>query len=118
MSAREGTAVPGAAPRPRRRVQFGRVATVLALVAVGVAVPASPAAAASAYQTSNDYCLGQCDDILPPGENGNATLAEILASQVLGTHPAHSDDQLGKYAGLLNAYTGLTDDQLGNFYND
>jgi acyl-homoserine lactone acylase PvdQ len=109
--------VPRSAPR-HRRVQFGRVATVLALVGVGLAVPASPAAAASAYQTANDYCLGQCADILPPGENGNATLVDILASQTFGTHPAHSTDQLGRYASLLDAYTGLTDDQIGSFYND
>ncbi len=72
----------------------------------------------SAYLAGNDYCLGQCNDILPPGENGNATLADILASKALGTRPAHFTDQLGKYAALMDSYTGLTDDQLDQFYND
>src|SRR5437764_4711276 len=62
-------------------------AAVTGLV-MGVSVPA-----AGAYQTY-DYCLGQCNDILPPGENGNASLAYILANKALGTRPAHTDDQL------------------------
>ena len=53
-----------------------------------------------------DYCGGQCSDILPPGENGNATLADILAHKALGTRPAHAADQLGKYADLGGGYRG------------
>ena len=103
-------------PHPRRLLRAG---TVLVLVAAALAGPAaSQASAASAYLTPTDYCLGQCADILPPGENGNATLADILASQILGTHPAHSADQLARYANLLTAYTGLTTDQIGQFYSD
>ena len=98
------------------------LAAVLAvLAALYVAVPAArPAAArpAAAYYTSDDYCLGQCGDILPPGENGNATLVEVLANQALGTQPAHSDDQLGKYAGLVQNYSGLAGDQVDQFFND
>ncbi len=102
--------------RPRRLVRTG---VVLVLVAAAIGGPAAaPASAASAYLTPTDYCLDQCQDILPPGENGNATLAAILASQTLGTHPAHSEDQLARYANLVTAYTGLTTDQLGQFYND
>src|SRR5262249_54628159 len=94
-------------------------AAALALVATTLAVvPATPAAAASAYLTGNDFCLNQCNDILPPGENGNATLAGILLHQTIGTRPAHSADQLGNYANLLDAYTGLTDEQIGSFYNE
>ncbi|HEY0497506.1 MAG TPA: penicillin acylase family protein [Kutzneria sp.] len=76
------------------------------------------AAPASAAPANNDYCLGQCNDILPPGESGNATLAQILANKTLGSRPAHTDDQLGKYANLVNGYTGLTNGQLSNFFND
>jgi acyl-homoserine lactone acylase PvdQ len=93
-------------------------AAVILLAALFVLPAAAPAAAASAYLNANDYCLGQCSDILPPGENGNATLAEILAAQALGIKPAHSDDQLGKYANLLNAYTGLSDETIERFFND
>ncbi|GAA4245611.1 penicillin acylase family protein [Dactylosporangium darangshiense] len=84
-------------------------------VLVAPVVAAAPAQAA--VLAPNDYCLEQCNDILPPGENGNATLADILAHQALGFRPAHSADQLGPYANLVAAYTGLTDEQISSFYN-
>jgi acyl-homoserine lactone acylase PvdQ len=96
-----------------------RLVAVAVLLGTALSVPAAaPAAAASAYLTGSDYCLGQCADILPPGENGNATLADILAAQTLGIHPAHSSDQLARYAALVTAYTGLTSDKIGQFFND
>ncbi|MDT7788930.1 MAG: hypothetical protein QOF58_7349, partial [Pseudonocardiales bacterium] len=67
---------------------------------------------------ADDYCLGQCGDIVPPGNNGNATLAEILTHKAFKTMPAHSNDQLGKYDALVNGYGTLTNDQLTNFFND
>ncbi|ETK30415.1 penicillin acylase [Microbispora sp. ATCC PTA-5024] len=90
-------------------------AAALALVVAGL--PAATASAASSYPP-DDYCLGQCADILPPGQNGNATLVDILGNQALGTYPGHSTDQLGEYAGLISNYTGLTDDQISAFFND
>ncbi|WP_405147655.1 penicillin acylase family protein [Sphaerisporangium sp. NBC_01403] len=87
-----------------------------ALVILALASPVVPASAAT--YTADDYCLGECADVLPPGQNGNATLVEILANQSLGTMPRHSNDQLGKYAGLISGYTGLTDDQITTFFND
>jgi acyl-homoserine lactone acylase PvdQ len=74
---------------------------------------AAPGAAAS-----NDYCGGQCSDILPPGQNGNATLAQILLNQAFGTQPSHAEDQLGPYAGLATGYPGLTDAKINDFFND
>jgi acyl-homoserine lactone acylase PvdQ len=91
---------------------------VVLLAAIAVLPLPAPASAASAYLVPDDFCVGQCHDILPPGENGNATLVEILASQLLGTRPAHSGDQLAPYANLLSAYTGLTNEQIERFYND
>ncbi|MQS16742.1 penicillin acylase family protein [Streptomyces kaniharaensis] len=73
-----------------------------------------PASAAAA----NDYCGGRCLDILPPGENGNATLAEIILNRMFGTRPAHTDDQLGPYAALAAGYPGLTEAGLRDFFND
>ncbi|WP_248960071.1 penicillin acylase family protein [Sphaerisporangium perillae] len=93
--------------------------TITAASALAILALASPVVPASAATyTNDDYCLGQCADVLPPGENGNATLVEILANQSLGTMPRHSDDQLGKYANLISGYTGLTDDQIAAFFND
>ncbi|MDH2427423.1 penicillin acylase family protein [Sphaerisporangium sp. TRM90804] len=109
--------------------------TMIAATALGIVALASPVVPASAatattaatttttstttaFYPADDYCLGECADVLPPGQNGNATLVDILANQSLGTRPRHSDDQLGKYAGLISGYTGLTNDQIATFFND
>jgi acyl-homoserine lactone acylase PvdQ len=96
------------------------VATALGLlVSLLVTVSAArPASAAAAYYAADDYCLGQCGDVLPPGENGNATLADVLANQTLGVLPPHSGDQLAKYADLVYDYSGLSENQINQFFND
>ncbi|MDZ5444871.1 penicillin acylase family protein [Micromonospora sp. 4G57] len=106
-------------PRPtiRTRVAALTAAAVTAAATALTVVPPAPAVAATTF-AGNDHCLGQCADILPPGENGNATLAAILAHQVLGTRPAHSSDQLDEYANLVYGYAGLTDEQIARFYHD
>ncbi|HKT05893.1 MAG TPA: penicillin acylase family protein [Rugosimonospora sp.] len=88
------------------------------LLAASVALPLSPASAATGYAGLSDYCLGQCNDVLPPGENGNATLADILSFKALGTRPSHFTDQLDKYANLLYNSSGLTEGAISQFYND
>ena len=100
----------------RRFLQLSTFVTA-ALVTTVAFGPVQATPALAAYAT-NDYCLGQCSDILPPGENGNATLVDILASQAFGTKPAHSDDQLTPYSQLAYNYTGLTGDQINTFFND
>jgi acyl-homoserine lactone acylase PvdQ len=101
---------------------------------VGLLSPLSPATAADTSPTSDgtasvtaekvsaasakDHCGGQCSDILPPGQNGNATLAQILLNQAFGTQPAHAEDQLGPYANLATGYSGLTNDKINTFFND
>ncbi|MFH8290687.1 penicillin acylase family protein [Streptomyces sp. NPDC018059] len=81
------------------------------------AAPGQPAAGKE-REESTDYCEGQCADILPPGANGNATLAEILSHRVLGTQPPHAEDQLGPYDALSSGYPSLTDDRLAEFFDD
>jgi acyl-homoserine lactone acylase PvdQ len=103
-----------------RRIRMLGVAAVLVTVSAttaSLALPGSPATAAQP-NAAGDYCHGQCNDILPPGENGNATLADILGNKALGTHPPHTQDQLGTYGDLVNSYKGLTNDKLGKFFND
>ncbi|MFB7528788.1 penicillin acylase family protein [Streptomyces sp. NPDC056178] len=105
---------------PPRTVKF-RAATVAAVLALGATLLAtSPQSGAAAAEPApvTDYCQGQCDDILPPGENGNATLVDILGNKAFGTHPAHSDDQLDRYNGLVAGHAGLTDQKLTDFFND
>ncbi|UYM07117.1 penicillin acylase family protein [Solicola gregarius] len=75
-------------------------------------------AAAEPVPDAVDYCEGQCDYILPPGQAGNATIKELLAFLQTGKRPAHFSDQLGKYEDLVRGYSGLTDDQLDRFFND
>src|SRR5256885_3069994 len=91
---------------------------VASLATAVVAAPASAAPAPSVAAAPQDFCLGQCDDILPPGQNGNATFAELLAFQLFGIRPAHSSDTKATYENLVWNYQNLTDEQLGSFYND
>ncbi|WP_158842529.1 penicillin acylase family protein [Saccharothrix deserti] len=94
-------------------------AVVALLTATALTVPTtSQAEVRTTAFTPDDHCLGQCHDVLPPGQNGNATLAEILSHQAFGTRPAHSADQLGRYDSLVSGYSGLTNEQLGTFFND
>ncbi|GIE81902.1 penicillin acylase [Actinoplanes philippinensis] len=98
----------------RRRLSLSFAALLLIPAALAAT---SPRPAAAAYAT-NDYCLGECSDILPPGQNGDADLAAILAHQVFGTLPANSGNQLAPYANLTHSYTGLTPGQINTFFND
>jgi acyl-homoserine lactone acylase PvdQ len=103
-----------------RRAALPLVVVALLTTASVISTPAraAPELPAAAAFASNDYCLGQCGDILPPGNNGNATLAEILGHKVFGTRPAHAADQLPKYDALASGYQGLTNEQLSTFFND
>ncbi|MGW2931573.1 penicillin acylase family protein [Streptomyces sp. NPDC001156] len=100
---------------PRRFPKFLKTASICVLIA-GLLSPVAAGTAEAA--ASNDYCGGQCSDILPPGENGNATLAQILLNQAFGTQPSHAEDQLGPYANLATGYSTLTDAKINNFFND
>ncbi|MEU9556639.1 penicillin acylase family protein [Streptomyces fumanus] len=111
---------------PRGIHGFLKSASICVLIA-GLLSPLSPALAAdttpgtkqdTAATAANDHCGGRCSDILPPGQNGNATLAEILLNQAFGTQPAHAEDQLGPYANLAAGHPSLTDDKINSFFND
>ncbi|MFI2302488.1 penicillin acylase family protein [Actinacidiphila glaucinigra] len=105
------------------RSRFGRFRTKIrtaaaaAVLALGASLVAPLPTAAHAAPVT-DYCQGRCSDILPPGENGNATLAQILLNQIFGTQPEHAEDQLGPYANLAGGYQNLTDATINNFFND
>ncbi|MFI8932853.1 penicillin acylase family protein [Streptomyces sp. NPDC053474] len=105
--------------RPRSaRLRTLTTTAALALGASLLLAPGPGAAAAEPPPAAPDFCENRCADILPPGANGNATLAEILSHRVLGTRPAHADDQLGPYDALATGYPSLTDDKLGEFFDD
>ncbi|MEU3851302.1 penicillin acylase family protein [Streptomyces sp. NPDC029554] len=107
---------------PRGIPGFLKTASVCALIA-GLLSPIAPAAAAGTAHpqvaaAANDHCGNQCSDILPPGQNGNATLAQILLNQAFGTQPEHAEDQLGPYNDLAKGHPGLTNDKINTFFND
>lgn len=104
-------------PSLRRRLRTGASGTALVVVAATVAaLPAAPQAIA---EPEPDYCAPEgCHDILPPGQNGSATLVEILGHQVFGTRPQHSSSQLDMYDNLVHHYDGLTEEGLDDFFLD
>jgi acyl-homoserine lactone acylase PvdQ len=104
--------------RVPRRVATAAAAALVTFAALFATPFTPPAAAATGFAGLADFCLGECSDILPPGENGNATLADILSHQSLGTRPAHSGDQLARYANLVYSYAGLSSGQIDQFFND
>ncbi|MDI3388783.1 penicillin acylase family protein [Streptomyces sp. B-S-A8] len=113
---------PRRAIRRGHRVRGGPGGLLAAAALLGGLLAPLPQAAAAAEPeqatAAEDYCGGQCADILPPGANGSATLAEILGHRLFGTKPAHSDDQLGPYDALSSGYKSLTDDKLTDFFRD
>jgi acyl-homoserine lactone acylase PvdQ len=112
----------------RRAVIVRSATAVLATAAIAVTAastaPASSASSAArvklpstAYR-ANDFAHGQAMSILPPGENGSASVGDILTFFTNGKRPPHSQDQLAKYNNLLYGYKNLTDGKLGKFYDD
>src|SRR5690606_29781678 len=99
-----------------------RTAAALAVICA-TSLAAAPAAAADGPDAAalmaavEDHCgENGCHDILPPGQNGNATLVDILGNQLFGTRPAHSSGQLDMYDDLLHDYQGLDDAGLDSYF--
>ena len=107
-------------PGTHRRLRAATTVLAVTAVALGLATatPVQAEPAPSSYQTVNDYCLGQCNDVLPPGENGNANIVDIIGNRLFKTQPPHTSDQLGKYDQLLYGYSNLTNSQISAFFND
>jgi acyl-homoserine lactone acylase PvdQ len=94
-----------------------KIVIIAALATVGTVAGTSQAATGTPF-TVTDFCSGQCNDILPPGENGNATLADILGNKLFGTAPAHTNDQLNTYGNLAGNYQNLTNATIDSYFND
>lgn len=77
----------------------------------------APAAlAASQPYGTND--AGGFRNVLPPGENGLDTLAEIFAFRGNGAIPPHFADQQPLYENLVYGSPTLTDDGVGAYFKD
>lgn len=54
--------------------------------------------------------------ILPPGENGLVSTADLTAYEVSGQRPSNSVDQLGPYAALVQGAGSVTDASLEQYF--
>ena len=102
-----------------RRTRKGFAALAAAsVVLAGTAALGATAHADTGNYRANDYADGQAMSILPPGENGLVNATDAVQAEAGTARPAGSNDQLPKYAGLIQGAPSLTDGTLGNYYDD
>jgi len=89
------------------------LATVLALAAVFA--PGAGAATPTPFGTND---AGGFRNVLPPGSNGLATVAEVFQFRGRGVLPPHFADQQPLYENLLYGSPGLTEEQIPNYFKD
>jgi acyl-homoserine lactone acylase PvdQ len=92
-----------------------RIASVGLVALCTFVVVASAQAAPQPYGTND---AGGFRNVLPPGENGLDTLAEIFAFRGSGAIPPHFADQQPLYEDLVYGAPGLTDAQIPAYYKD
>jgi acyl-homoserine lactone acylase PvdQ len=73
---------------------------------------------ASPTYRAGDYAGGLVRSILPAGENGLVSAADLARYEATGARPPASQDQLAPYANLLYAVPGLTDAGLPRYFGD
>ncbi len=95
--------------------KFCALPLILSLLAV--AAIAQTAAAAPQPYGAND--AGGFRNVLPPGENGLGTTADIIKSKAPSKPlPPHFADQQALYENLVYASPTLSDDQIPNYFKD
>jgi len=102
----------------RPRALLVATLSALAVTAATLAPQAQAATGDGPGYRLDDYADGQAMSILPPGENGLVNATDLLKFETTKERPPNSDDQLGKYSGLLYGYPGLTDAGLGDYFDD
>jgi acyl-homoserine lactone acylase PvdQ len=96
-----------------------KVAALAAAAVLSVAIaPAARAAVPIPPYGAGDESQGGFRDVLPPGTNGLADLAQLGTFLTTGRRPAHNDDQLAMYADLVRATPGLTAARLDTSFKD
>jgi acyl-homoserine lactone acylase PvdQ len=103
---------------PSRRLTLRTVAAVLSVSALVVAGLPTQAEAEAQAAAPVDYCVGQCADIVPPGQNGNATFTDLLLFKGFGVRPPHFSDTVPPYEKLVWNSQGMTDDGLSPYFDD
>jgi acyl-homoserine lactone acylase PvdQ len=90
-------------------------------VALVLALLASLAAATVALAAAEPYQQGDFKgfrNILPPGENGFDSVAQLAAFQANGTYPPHATDQLAMYGDLVHVAPHLKAADIGKYFKD
>jgi len=80
-----------------------------------VTAPARAADGAPPY-LRDDYSAGKTLSVLPPGEHGLYSAADLARFELDGTRPRGSSDQKAKYDALLYGAPTLDDARLGSYY--
>ncbi|MGC4940068.1 penicillin acylase family protein [Kribbella sp. DT2] len=104
--------------RPAHRFTLRAVIAVLSVSALTVAGLPPRAQAEAQAAAPTDYCVGQCSDIVPPGQNGNATFTDLLLFKGFGVRPPHFSDTVKPYEKLVWNSQGMTDDGLSPYFDD
>src|SRR4051812_40124401 len=96
-----------------------KVAALAAAAVLSVVIaPAARAAVPIPPYGAGDESRGGFRDVLPPGTNGLADLAQLGTFLTTGRRPAHNDDQLQMYGDLVRATPGLTSSTLDRYFKD
>jgi acyl-homoserine lactone acylase PvdQ len=96
------------------RTRTAKAVFAASLLVIAVAAPTT-SAAPQPYGTND---AGGFRNVLPPGENGLDTLAQIFAFRGTGVIPSHFADQQPLYENLVYGSPGLTDDGVGAYFKD
>jgi acyl-homoserine lactone acylase PvdQ len=109
----------------------GRLSTlVLCLVAVGwssaqlaLGAEAQPSSSCATKQGPVgapflDCSEGKVFNIVPPGQTGTYSAADLAAAELGQGFPAHTRDQEPLYANLIKLAPNVTEADIGNFYKD
>ena len=82
-----------------------RIGTAVAVRLAALLASSAPAAAQVQPYGSGDF--GGFRSVLPPGSSGFDNLLSLVQYKLLGTRPAHNDDQLAQPVRPARARTGL-----------
>jgi acyl-homoserine lactone acylase PvdQ len=96
---------------PVRRLAAFIAAALLAALLAATAALGAP----EAYQ-QGDYKGFR--NILPPGENGFDSGAQLLQFEANGTYPPHANDQLSMYGDLVHVAPHLKATDIGKYFKD
>jgi acyl-homoserine lactone acylase PvdQ len=110
-------------PRIRVAAQLSFLACLMAVG--GASAPSALAAGAPCVSKQGpvgdpflDCSEGKVFNVLPPGQTGTYSSADLAAAELGQGFPAHTRDQLPLYANLVGLAPNVTEADIGRFYKD